>query len=602
MKAIVLAAGYGNRMRPLTDTVHKTLLSVAGETIIDRIVSSLDENGVTDIVVVTGYRADELGAHLRTAHPQARFTFVHNPRYRETNNIYSLALAMNEIEIDDDVLLIESDLIYEDRVLERILRSPHPNVALLDRFRSGMDGTVVTVAEGIVTSIIPSYLQDAGFDFSDKYKTLNIYKFSRDFCRTSFRQLLSYYTKVIDQNSYYELVLGILIYLQKETIHAEVLDGEHWAEVDDPNDLHVAEFVFNRGERRRLLEETFGGYWAHDVLDFAFIRNMYFPTAAILSELRSALPALIHNYGSRQSILDRKLSYFLRCPSERVVLLNGAAQVFPFLRGRFGPGDVLIPTPTFGEYPRVFGARRSYEDRGELDLAGIEAAAAGARAVVFVNPNNPTGSLVATDRIHEFAARHPELTVIVDESFIDFAGCPSVMERLEERPLPNVVVIKSLSKALGVPGIRLGFVYTVDEEFARALRDTLPIWNVNSLAEHYLEVILKHRGSLAASFTRTCEDRDALAARLASRPFVERVYPSAGNFLLVTFRDDPRLGTLVSSLLARHSIYVKDVGDKLDGRFALRLAVRLPQEHDRLVAAIDEHFAAPAAGARCGEA
>jgi histidinol-phosphate/aromatic aminotransferase/cobyric acid decarboxylase-like protein len=497
---------------------------------------------------------------------------------------------MNSIEIDDDVLLIESDLIYEGRVLERILRSPHPNVALLDRFRSGMDGTVVKVADGIVTDIIPPYRQDAGFDFSDKFKTLNIYKFSRDFCRTSFRQLLSYYTKVIDENSYYELVLGILIYLQKETIHAEILDGEQWAEVDDPNDLHVAEFVFNPEGRREILEETFGGYWNHGVLDFAFIRNMYFPTTAVLSELRSALPALVQNYGSRQRVLDKKLAYFLRCPAERLVLLNGAAQAYPFLRERFAAGGVAIPEPTFGEYPRHFGESHVYADRGAIDLAAVEAAARGARSVVFVNPNNPTGTLVPTEALHDFAARHPQQKVIVDESFIDFAGGPSLLDRLEERPLQNVLVLKSLSKALGVPGLRLGFAYSPDTALAAALRDSLPIWNLNSIAEHFLEVILKHRTALADSFARTRRDRDAFAARLARLPRVDRVYPSAGNYLLVTFQDDPRLASLATALLARHAIYVKEVTSKLDGRFALRLAVRFPEENELVAARLEEHL------------
>jgi choline kinase len=87
MKAIILAAGYGNRMRPLTDATHKTMLEVAGETIIGRIVGGLIENGITDIVVVTGYRAEELSSYCRKTFSKAQFTFVHNRKYRETNNI-----------------------------------------------------------------------------------------------------------------------------------------------------------------------------------------------------------------------------------------------------------------------------------------------------------------------------------------------------------------------------------------------------------------------------------------------------------------------------------------------------------------------------------
>ena len=243
MKALILAAGYGYRMRPLTDGCHKTLLPVAGRPIIQRIVDGLLDNGISQIVVVTGYRQEDLVGFLTATYPDLPLTFVHNPRYRETNNVCSMALALEEMTIDSDLILVESDLIFDSSVITRLLANKHENVALVDRYRSGMDGTVVTVERGRVTSVIPPHLQHERFDFSDKYKTLNIYKFSESFCNGSFQKLLCYYANVIDDNCYYELILGILLYMQQATIHAEVLDGEAWAEVDDPNDLRVAEFV-----------------------------------------------------------------------------------------------------------------------------------------------------------------------------------------------------------------------------------------------------------------------------------------------------------------------------------------------------------------------
>ena len=239
MKAIILTAGYGRRMRPLTNQTHKTLLSVAGRTIIERIIEGLVDNGITDIAIVTGYRREELTAFLTSNFPDVRFTFVHNARYDETNNIYSLALAFEQLTLDDDFVLIESDLVYEPSVIRRLIESPRDNVALVDRFQRGMDGTVVTLRGDVISNVIPPHLQGSDFDFSDKFKTLNIYKFSRDFCNTVFKQLLTYYAKVIDDNCYYELILGILIYMQRETIHASLIEGEDWSEVDDPNDLRV---------------------------------------------------------------------------------------------------------------------------------------------------------------------------------------------------------------------------------------------------------------------------------------------------------------------------------------------------------------------------
>jgi histidinol-phosphate/aromatic aminotransferase/cobyric acid decarboxylase-like protein/choline kinase len=594
MKALILAAGFGNRMRPLTDVVHKTLLKVGNETIIERIINGLQANGITDIVVVTGYRADELKQYLLSRYSQINFTFVNNPRYRETNNIYSMALAFNEIEINDDILLIESDLVYENKVIEKIINSPYPNAALVDKYRSGMDGTVVSVANDVVTNIIPTHLQGEEFDFSDKYKTLNIYKFSKEFCNKDFRRLLTYYAKVIDDNSYYELILGILIYVQKEVIHAEILHGEEWSEVDDPNDLRVSEFVFNKEKRLEILETTFGGYWSHDIVDFCFIRNMYFPNKSMISEIRNNLVRLMQSYGSRQNILNQKLAYFLLCNLGSVNLLNGVSQIYPILQTAYKTEKVLLPEPTFGEYPRIFRNSVVYADKVGIDTDEIADKDKDCRVVVFVNPNNPTGTLLSSSYLHNYAARNPEKIVLVDESYIDFSGSVSMLELLEKDPLRNVIVIKSLSKVLGVPGIRIGFVYTQNSDFSMQVKNTLPIWNSNSIAEFFLEIILKHRQSLAQSFLQTINDRETFAAKLAAQDFIEEVYRSGGNFILVKFKNNAKLSGLVTWLLVRHSCYIKDVSGKFNnGGYYARFAVRFPEENNRLVEHMRAYFSQP---------
>jgi histidinol-phosphate/aromatic aminotransferase/cobyric acid decarboxylase-like protein/choline kinase len=589
MKALILAAGYGNRMRPLTDTTHKTLLRVGGQTLIGRIIDGLRDHEVTDIVVVTGHLADDLESALTAAYPDLRFTFVRNLRYRETNNIYSLALAFEAIDLDDDVLLIESDLVYEPAVLRRVIESRYPNVALVDRFRSGMDGTVVTVGDHLIRSIVPPHLQGPNFDFSDKFKTLNIYKFSRQFCASVFKQLLAYYTKTIDDNCYYELILGILIYVGQAQIHAEILDGETWAELDDPNDLRVAEFVFDRPARAAIIEESFGGLWAHNVLDFGFIRNMHFPPGAMLAEMKGNLANLLGNYGSKQAVLDQKLAYVLLSDPAHVLALNGASQAYPLLRQVFQGRRILMPEPTFGEYPRLASERLTYPDAIGLHPDDVEARAREADVVVVVNPNNPTGSTLPTAWLAEFAARHPDTRVLVDESFIDFSGEVSMLERLQERPLDNVIVLKSLSKCYGVPGLRLGFMYTTDRDLLGRCRAEVPIWNMNSMAEFFLEVVLKHRRALAQSFRQTIADRDDFASALAGVPVVDHVFPSGANFLLTRIAGGPHAAAaLAAQLLADHAIYVKDVSSRFRGPHGYwRVAVRLPEENHRLVALLE---------------
>ena len=589
MKAIILAAGYGNRMRPLTDIAHKTLLTVAGKTILGRIIDGLYDNHITDIVVVTGYRDKELVAYLSEHYAHCSISYVHNERYRETNNIYSMALAFEQTTIDSDIILIESDLIYEPSVIKRILHSEKPNVALVDKYASGMDGTVVKVENGIITSVIPPHLQDSNFDFSDKYKTLNIYKFSQEFCNSVFKKLLTYYAKVINDNCYYELILGILIYMQQETIYAEILRDEQWAEVDDPNDLHVAEFMFNTEKRAEILEDGFGGYWNYEITDFCFIRNMYFPPAALLSEIRNNLPDLLHNYGSRQKILNQKLAWFLLCNPVNVNVLNGASQVFPMLQNRLGNKKALLPCPTFGEYTRIFPDAGTYSDAVGISTVEIEAKAPDYEVIVFVNPNNPTGSLLDSQWIYDFAAGNSEKTIIIDESFIEFSQCTTMLELLEANPLNNCIIIKSLSKSLGIPGTRLGYVYSCNPNFNAFVQASIPIWNLNSIAEYTMEIILKHRKSLAQSFVDTIRDRNAFATVLSRVPCVDAVYPSGANFLLVALKPSVSAANLTLSLLEKYGIYVKDISHKFqDNRGYLRLAVRLPNENACFVASMQE--------------
>jgi histidinol-phosphate/aromatic aminotransferase/cobyric acid decarboxylase-like protein len=402
-------------------------------------------------------------------------------------------------------------------------------------------------------------------------------------------RLLTYYAGAFDRNCYYELILGILVYMGQADVHGEVVQGERWAEVDDPNDLRVAEFTFNRQVRYELLTGTWGGHWNDEALDFSFIRNMYFPTPAMLSELRLNLPDLLRNYGSRQTVLDEKMAWALQWPAGCVHALAGASQSYPWLGSWFGHLRVLVPEPTFGEYARVFPAAARYRDAPGIDWDDVERRAADADVVVVVNPNNPTGTAVPTSRIADLARRHPTTTVVVDESFIEFSDEPSIVEVMTAERLVNVLVVKSLSKSLGVPGLRLGALLTVDPALSARIERETPIWNLSSVAENFLEVMLKHRTSLEESFVRTCADRESLGALLKESHLVTAVHPSGGDFLLVQLDGDAaRADLLARRLVERHGILVKDASAKMaDGGGWWRLAVRTPADHRTLLAAVD---------------
>ncbi|WP_269615885.1 aminotransferase class I/II-fold pyridoxal phosphate-dependent enzyme [Prochlorococcus marinus] len=590
MKALILAAGYGNRMKPLTNNEHKTLLKINNERIIDRIIYSLESNSIRDIVIVTGYRHNELSSYLKEKHINININFIYNDRFDQTNNIYSLALAFKKMSLDDDILLIESDLIYDSGIIKTILESNYSNVALVSPYRIGLDGTVVELKDKKIVSIYPPHLQGSNFNLYDKYKTLNIYRFSREFCQTEFKRILLYYAAVIDSNIYYELILGILIYLQRQDIHCEIVPNNSWAEVDDPNDLTNAEYLFNDNKKQDILDKSFGGYWNFDILDFCFIRNMYFPPKSILSEIKGCLPILLENYGSSSEVLNRKLSYVLQVDETNLLLLNGAAQIYPILANYLANKSALIPSPTFGEYPKIFPNASIYLDNFSYSEDDFISKLEGNQVVVIVNPNNPTGTTIRTESILNIITNNPHILFILDESFIEFSEEKSLIYFLEDQPLDNIIVIKSMSKTYGLPGIRLGYIYLNNTNLMDIFKEQLPIWNNNSISEFYLEVILKHKNSLEESFNLTKRDRSEMKQMLSSVDCIDKIMDSGANFL--TVRLNAIYSNIVQYMIVNYNIYIKDITNKFkSSEFQyIRLAVRKPLENKLLVQSLRNFF------------
>lgn len=590
MIAIILAAGYGNRMRPLTDNEHKTLLKINDITIIDNIIDSLITNSINNVVIVTGYRSKELKKYLLDNYNNVNFQFVHNKDFRTTNNIFSLSLAFKKIEIDSDIILIESDLIYDHKIIGNLIKSPKKNIALVSKYRSGMDGTVVKIgSKNKITEVIPPHLQDSDFSFSDKYKTLNIYKFSQDFTNNIFSKLLNYYSEVIDDNCYYELVLGILIYMQKEDIYSLLVDNNDWIEVDDTNDIRIAEYKFAKDQKKNILGDAWGGYWNYQIIDFSFIRNMYFPTPSMIADVKNNIEELIWNYGSSNKIFNQKLSYFLLKDENKLCALNGATQIYPFLNNMYSDSRVLIPNPTFGEYEKIFNNKEYYKDDGSFNYNEISKKIEENDLIVFVNPNNPTGTFTKSENIYNLIKKHPKKLFIIDESFIDFSNTISVSEISGSELLDNFLIIKSMSKSHGFPGVRIGYVYSNNLKLISGIKKSLPVWNFNSFAEYFLEIMLKYRNEFKKSIDKTIYDRQEFIKQMKLQSWVTNVFHSGADFILVETSN--KILELIDVLLQKESIYIRDISKKFNNnKTYFRFAVRTSKENNIMIDAINTYL------------
>lgn len=248
MQAIILAAGTGSRLRPLTDTVPKCMVKVNGVPMIERTIDALVAAGIKKLIIGLGYKSEVLKDFIRKTFDEKRLNgmkieFGENPDYDKTNNIYSLYL-LKEFFKADDTLLIESDLVYKPEVLKELVNAEDKNLAVVSRWEDWMDGTVTLLNEDDeITNFIVKKNQK-NEEKSSYYKTVNIYKFSKEFTNTYYLPFLETFMNVFGKNSYYETCLKFISETDSSLLKGFKIDQGIWYEVDNQEDLKEAEKRF----------------------------------------------------------------------------------------------------------------------------------------------------------------------------------------------------------------------------------------------------------------------------------------------------------------------------------------------------------------------
>ena len=299
MQALILAAGMGRRLGEKTRNNTKCMIEVNGVRLIDRVLNQLKSHDIDRVVIVAGYCRESLMSHVGDDYQGIPIHWIINPIYDKTNNIYSLALAKDEL-VKDDTLLIESDLIFEDELLQMIFEDPRPNVALVAKYETWMDGTMVCIDDqNNITNFVPKQ----AFTYANVdsyYKTVNIYKFSKEFSRGVYVPFLEAYSAVMGNNEYYEQVLRVITLLDSANLKALPIGNKRWYEIDDIQDLAIAEALFAQGtDRMKRYFARYGGYWRFpQLLDFCYLVNPYFPTMRMKDELRANFDVLLTEYPS----------------------------------------------------------------------------------------------------------------------------------------------------------------------------------------------------------------------------------------------------------------------------------------------------------------
>jgi len=601
MQAIILAAGMGKRLGEYTKDNTKCMVPVNGTPLIDRTLGQLSKLGLNRVVIVVGYEGKKLMDYLGTERDGLKIEYVNNPIYDKTNNIYSLALAKEQLQ-EDDTLLIESDLIFDDGMFGLLLDNPFPNLALVAKYETWMDGTMVKIDR---ENNIVNFVTKAAFNYDEVgsyYKTVNIYKFSKEFSRTKYVPFLDAYSKAVGNNEYYENVLRIISFLSKSDLKALPITNEKWYEIDDKQDLDIAEALF--AEEKDILRKyygRYGGFWRFPkMLDYCYLVNPYFRNSRIIDEMNANFRTLIGEYPSGMKVNTLLASKCWGVKEEYVIPGNGAAELIKALMEDL-PGTLGVTRPTFEEYPNrrnpetlvTFVPKNAdyrYSAKDLMEFFGKNHA----DNLLLINPDNPSGNFIPKKDVLTLAewCEKNGTRLIVDESFVDFSHGYEDNSLLDDKILeahPHLVVMKSISKSYGVPGIRLGILCSADKDLIAKMKKVVSIWNLNSFAEFFMQIYTKYEKDYKLACEQFIEERDAFGDELRKIKFL-RVMPSEANYFLCEILPPKNANSLVLTMLKKYNILTRDCSDKkgFDGKQYMRIAVRSHEDNARLLNAFKE--------------
>jgi len=352
-----------------------------------------------------------------------------------------------------------------------------------------------------------------------------------------------------------------------------------------------------QSEKYKFISGQHGGYYRHDFIDHAYLYNLYFPPEAVFTNLKDQIHDIVLNYPIAQNALAGLIGKLIDQPAEKIVVGNGAAELIKIVSGHIA-GKLIVPVPSFNEYANAAPSGRVIEFplefpsfRLDVDKFAAKAIRVKADVAVVVTPNNPTSMLIPGSDLVRLAQKlgNHDCMLIIDESFIDFVhnSAQTTLENEIER-YPNIVIFKSMSKAYGICGLRIGYMLTANSAFAEAVRNGVHIWNINGFAEEFLRLLPDYRQEFIDSCKQVRKDRDKLYENLCAVEGLT-VYKPDANFVFCRLPDHAQSAPFVTrSLFIEHNMYIKHCKDKTlpDSDRYIRIAGRTQTENRKLVRAL----------------
>jgi len=603
MQAIILAAGMGKRLKDLTKDNTKCMVEVNGVKLIDRTINQLAKLNLNRLVIVVGYEGQKLIDYIGHRYDDVlKIEYVNNPIYDKTNNIYSLALAKDKM-MEDDTLLLESDLIFDEEMLHILVNHPDPNLALVAKYESWMDGTMVRIDE---ERNIVNFVPKKAFRFEDipvYYKTVNIYKFSKEFSQNEYVPFLDAYCKTMGNNEYYEQVLRVITLVDSSNLKALPVGSLKWYEIDDVQDLDIASAIFSDGTVRwEEYHKRYGGYWRFpQLLDYCYLVNPFFPTKKLKDEMKASFEDLLTNYPSGMYVNSLLAGKYFGIKQDYVCVGNGAAELIKVMMEQHVKGKIGIMFPTFDEYPNRLAKEKivpfmAQNDNYSYTVKDLEEFYDGkdVEMILLINPDNPSGNFIPKSDVLAFAkwCNERNIKLLLDESFVDFSEGSYNNTLLDNSILeanPNLMVMKSISKSYGVPGLRLGVLATSDKDMIARMKKEVPIWNINAFGEFYLQIFSKYESDYKKACGKFIAERDRFYKDLQQIDFL-RVIPSQANYFLCEVTKKYTATELVHKLLDDMVLVSNcSLKNNMKGKELIRIAVRSREDNEKLMSILKSY-------------
>lgn len=562
MQAIILAAGMGKRLGELTSGNTKCMVEVNGIKLIDRMLKQLSAYPLTQIIIVIGYKGKELKDYIRVHFQNLPLIFVENLIYDKTNNIYSLWLAKDLIAKEETILL-ESDLIFEDKVLDLAINSHYKNCSLVAKYEPWMDGTMVRIDD---ESNIINFIPKKAFKYNDidyYYKTVNIYKFSKEFLNDHYLPFLNAYIKVLGENEYYEQVLRVITLIDSVDLKALPITGLKWYEIDDVQDLKIAETIFAEPKiKLEKLDKANGGFWRYpSLINFNNTVNPYFPPVILKEELMNNLPELIKNFPSSKNIdriilkkyfnikeeyirinnrLDYELLNYLKKTNKKIGVLGN----YDYIKTE-ETKDIIFLSPTEKNFTYNIENIKSLIEDYNIEI------------LLIYNPDNISGNFIKNKNLFSLLewTKNRNTTIIINESLFDFVNVKEESSLIKNEILEyyaNLIIIKNLSYAYGIPGLSISIFASSKEQNLSIFEED---FNMTSLAEYYMQIFGKYEKNFIHSIKKLHETKTSFYRKLKKLKSL-CIIESETNFFLCKISSAINIDNLLDYMI-ENNIYIK---------------------------------------------